>query len=245
MRKSIKKILSLVLISMLILTSIMVLSSCDNSKKIAKKIEIEGLKDIYALDEQIKYSDIKVYAHFRTGIETFQLTPEMVKGFNSATTKENAIMTITYASASIDWLYSVVHDKVVDTPLRVNAARTSQEGNTSTIKITASGLPEGKEMNSIMMTISCTTSATIDSIVPKITGFDFALYSLADRKFRVLLCSGDGFKSIQNGDTLFEVQTTVSQKDGTLYITNIESADGEKDYRLPDVREVFIGIITE
>lgn len=248
MRNKKAKILVVVLMAVLILSSIITLFACDNMGKTkASKIEVVGgtLKHTFMLDEQIDYSNARIYAYFRSGKETIQLRPEMVSGFNSSTTKENAMLTITFASVSVDWLYSVVHEKPVDTSLRVKGTRVSQEERSSTISVTASGLSEGAEMNSIIMTISCTASATIDSITPKLSGFSFVTEPLDDRKIKVILFAGDGFKSIKNGDVLLEVRTTVEQREGTLYIMNIESANAEILYKLPDAKEIFIGVPTQ
>lgn len=243
-RKIALKVLILALIGVMVF-SVLALSACKKSESDVVRIEVveKTLNQEFALDQQINYNLAKIKVHKKNGSsDIIALTPSMVTNFDSSMTVSDAVLTITYKGKSVDWLYSVSHDVPIESSFRIKGVRVSEEGKDSVVHVIAQGLEKGNTINAAKFEITGTQEISIDSnFTIQTPGFTMTKEVYDVRTIKVILFASDGKMSFKQNEIIIKLNVTTSGKEGTLYIQNITASDGEKDYYIPNSKEVFVG----
>ncbi len=238
------KIFIIVLLILVVLSLGMSISACKPDVTGIERIEVitGGIKEFYALDEQLNYNDAKIKVYFTDGSSKIVLvTAAMLEGFDTSTTKENATMKITYENRSVNFVYNVTNSVPIQTAFRIQLAKKEEDGRNVTVNVRATSLSKSGPIYAVMLTLQCSSDAKINSVSLKQAGFSKTETWSGNTLVSIVIYSSDGAIAITEDSVILEVSATRNGKTGTINCQSISVSNGTNDFSCPPATALDIG----
>lgn len=239
-----KKVVIITILIIVVFSLSGIISACKPGVTQIDRIDVVtgGLKEFYALDEQMNFSDAKIKVYYTDGSSLIVLVnPEMLEGFDTSTTKENASMKITYENHSVTFTYSVTNSVPVQTPFRIQLVKKEEDGRDVTLNVRAVALEKSGPVYAVMLTLQSSSDSKINSVTLKQDGFSKTETWSGNTLVSIVIFSNDGISAISEDSIILEVSTTRNAKTGSINCQSISISDGEEDYSVPPATALDIG----
>lgn len=226
----IKKILIIVLI---LFVSVLIMS-CTGTEKPIKKIQIvdNSFKSSYILDEQLSLASAKILVTYKDGTtEVVKITQDMVRGFDTATSGTQKILTVTYRGFSVSFSYNVVTSVSVDTAFRLTMSSGEEDNRVSIVirSLSVELVEGGVYAVSFDITLTGCSFVSLSSLMGE--GFKIS-HKLDNSLLKVLIYSEKGDVSASASGNIAKLTVIKNPAANTkrVALTNIRMSDGQKDY---------------
>lgn len=232
--KRFRRITLILIIAVLVLASF---AGCEKKQSAVDSIEIVSgsFKESYALDSDLELSGAQLNVTYKDGNkETIPITREMVSNFDTYTTTNSRILTVTYGGAKAEFIYKVNwNGGAVDTPVRLSAEAVS--GATFyTVTVTAQNcarVANGVYALKFYLSLnSAVTFVEFESALPE--GWKLK-QEVSGKNLKFIAYSETGRQALPDSQPIVRVKVTKGSGRGTVTLQNLSISDGTRDYTVP------------
>lgn len=232
-----RKYKGLIFILIAVLLAATSLTGCGKKVADVQSIEIVSgsFQETYALDAGMDLSGALINVVYKGGNkESVPITADMVTGFDTYTTSNSRMLTVTYGGASSTFVYKVTwNGGAVDTPFRLNSSAESGEGN---FVITVTSQNSARVENGVYAVkfyVSLSAALTFEEYESALPEGWTLMGEASGKNIKFIAYSDTGSLSLPDGQVIVKVRVTKGTIKGAVTLQNQSISDGTRDYTVP------------